>query len=718
MHKKEKWYITAKKADFAALGAAYGIDQVTARLIRNRLEWPSVAAPAPSQTDDSLDASVNNGDMAHAQPETIIGLNAVGQYLHGGLEDLHDPALMKGCPEAAALLIEKIQDQKKIRIIGDYDIDGVCATYILYRAILACGGCVDYEIPHRMKDGYGLSMHLIELAYQEEVDTILTCDNGIAAIDEIAFAREKGMTVIVTDHHEPLFITGVFSHSGNSIEAVDQSLLSVQNMDIDCGNEDPALRIFSPTEQRIYRLPPADIIVNPHQPGCPYPYKKLCGAAVAWKAICELHEQMCVTDKNRNSNLSQNNLPQSRFTDNADSQQDGLTNGLIDDLLTFAGFATVGDVMDLDGENRILVKEGLKRLRTTNNQGMAALIRANELNPESVTSYHIGFVLGPCINASGRLDTAKRSLKLLLSESREEAEKIAGELKELNDERKTLTQQAVDMACAQIDSDESYSRDRVLVLYLPDCHESIAGIVAGKVRERYYKPVFVITDAHAASAYAASNAESQETESMNDTETTGKDNLAKGSGRSIEAYSMFEEMVKCQDLFLKFGGHPMAAGFSLERSRIPEMRRRLNEICTLTEDDLTEKVHIDIAMPIHYISEKVIDELSLLEPIGKGNEKPLFADTSLSLLSARIIGKNKNVVKMRVQNKNGNSIDALYFGDPAPFQEYLTEKYGKNEVQNLFWGRINHIQMDFTYYPSVNEYMGRKSLQIVIKNYR
>ncbi|MCC8106770.1 MAG: DHHA1 domain-containing protein [Clostridiales bacterium] len=688
MRKKEKWYITAKKADFAALGAAYGIDQMTARLIRNRLEWPSKTASA--LTDDGLAASLKNSDAARTQPETIVGLNAVGHYLHGGLEDLHDPALMKGCPEAAALLIEKIRDQKKIRIIGDYDIDGVCATYILYRAILACGGCVDYEIPHRMKDGYGLSMHLIELAYQEEVDTILTCDNGISAIDEIAFAKEKGMTVIVTDHHEPLFINGVFSHSGNSIEAVDQSLLSVQNMDIDRGNEDQALRILSPTEQRIYRLPPADIIVNPHQPGCPYPYKKLCGATVAWKVIYELHEQMCVTDKNRKGDFSRN-LSQPCFAETADSQQDGLTDGLIDDLLTFAGFATVGDVMDLDGENRILVKEGLKRLRTTNNQGMAALIRANELNPESITSYHIGFVLGPCINASGRLDTAKRSLKLLLSESREEAEKIAGELKELNDERKTLTQQAVDTACAQIDSDASYEQDRVLVIYLPACHESIAGIVAGKIRERYYKPVFVITDA---------------------------EGCAKGSGRSIEAYSMFEEMVKYQDLFLKFGGHPMAAGFSLEQNRIPEMRRRLNENCTLTEDDLTEKVHIDVAMPIHYISEKVIDELSLLEPFGKGNEKPLFADTALQVLSARIIGKNKNVVKMQVRNKNGYSIDALYFGDPAPFQEYLTEKYGQYEVQNLFWGRPNQIRMDFTYYPSVNEYMGRKSLQIVIKNYR
>ncbi|MCC8137464.1 MAG: single-stranded-DNA-specific exonuclease RecJ [Clostridiales bacterium] len=627
MRKKEKWYIAAKKADFAALGAAYGIDQVTARLIRNRLEWPSAAASA-SPDDPSITADENCAG-SETPSESIVGLNAVGRYLHGSLSDLHDPALMKGCPEAAALLAEKIRTKKKIRIIGDYDIDGVCATYILYRAILESGGCVDYEIPDRMKDGYGLNVHLIELAYQEQVDTILTCDNGIAAIDEIACAKEKGMTVIVTDHHEPLF-----------------------QEEAGC---------------RTYRLPPADVLVNPHQPGCPYPYKKLCGAAVAWKLICELRRQT-----------------------GGDSSS-GLNGELVDQLLTFAGFATVGDVMDLDGENRILVKEGLKRLRTTKNPGMAALIRVNGLNPETITSYHIGFVLGPCINASGRLDTAKRSLLLLLSGTKEEADEIAGQLKELNDERKTLTQQAVNIACAQIDADESYMQDRVLVVYLPACHESIAGIVAGKIRERYYKPVFVITDSGT---------------------------IAKGSGRSIEAYSMFEEMVKCQDLFLKFGGHPMAAGFSLERSRIPEMRQRLNENCTLTENDLTEKVHIDVAMPIHYISEKVIGELSLLEPFGKGNEKPLFADTALQLLSARIIGKNKNVVKMRVLDKNGYSIDALYFGDPAIFQEYLTEKYGEHEVQNLFWGRSSQIRMDFTYYPSINEYMGRKSLQIVIKNYR
>ncbi len=596
MNKKEKWYIAAKKDDFAAVSAAFGIDQVTARLIRNR---------------------------------GVIGMDAVQEYLHGTLYSLHDPDEMKGCREAAALLADKLREGKKIRIIGDYDIDGVCASYILYRALLSAspGADVDCEIPDRMKDGYGLSRHLIELAADEEVDTILTCDNGIAATDEIAFAKERGMTVIVTDHHEIVYT--------------------------DEGGE------------RKYCLPNADVIVNPHQPGCAYPYKKLCGAAVAWKVVCSLYRVM------------------------------GLSQKEADDFLTFVGFATVGDVMDLDGENRILVKEGLARLHSCQNPGLNALIRACGLEKSEVTSYHIGYVLGPCINASGRLDTAKRSLALLLSRTDAEAEQIACELKALNDERKALTQKALDEAVALIESDPSYQEDRVLVLYLPDCHESIAGIVAGRLRERLYRPAFVLTDAKE--------------------EGSG---IAKGSARSIEAYSMYDEMTKCRDLFLRYGGHPMAAGFSIEKSRIPEMRRRLNQNCTLTEEELCEKVSIDVAMPIDYISEKVVEELSYLEPFGKGNEKPLFADRSLRLLSARVIGKNKNTVKMQVINRNGCVLDALYFGDPDEFRAYLTQKYGAEEVQDLFWGRNSHIELDVTYYPSINEYRGRRSLQIVVQNYR
>ncbi|MCD8396071.1 MAG: DHH family phosphoesterase [Lachnospiraceae bacterium] len=637
MKKKEKWYVAAKKADFSAIAAKFGIDQVTARLIRNR---------------------------------GIIGMDSIQEYLHGDLSSLHDPELMKGCREAAELLEKKIQEGRKIRIIGDYDIDGVCATYILYRAITACGGNVDYEIPDRMKDGYGLNKRLIEFACQEQVDTILTCDNGIAAIEEIAYAKEKGMTVIVTDHHEPLFLTA--DDAENKQES-----------------EDAAVRIPMLYEKRIYRLPAADIVVNPHQPGCLYPYKKLCGAAVAWKVVCALYRRM------------------------------GHTQAEADELLAFAGFATVGDVMDLDGENRILVKEGLKRLCRTKNLGMNALIRANNLEPTALTSYHIGFVLGPCINASGRLDTAKRSLRLLLSETEQEAEEIAAQLKELNDERKAMTEEAEKAACALIEADKRYQEERVLVVYLPECHESIAGIVAGRLRERYYKPTFVLTDAKAPVEDAENEpAESGAVGSGADETNVAESGIAKGSGRSIEAYSMFEEMVKCQDLFLKFGGHPMAAGFSLEKNRISDMRRRLNENCRLTEDELAEKVSIDVAMPINYISSKVVEELSLLEPFGKGNEKPLFADTSLFVVSARILGKNKNVVKMRVQNRQGYTMDALLFGDPEPFQTYLRQKFGEKEVQNVFSGRSNRIHMDFTYYPSIDEYMGRTSLQIIIKNYR
>lgn len=587
--RQEKWFVAAKRADFSAIADKFGIDQVTARLIRNR---------------------------------DVIGDDAIEEYLNGGMESLHDPKLLKGCTRSAQMLLSHIQEGRKIRIIGDYDIDGVNASYILYQGISRCGGTVDYEIPDRMKDGYGLNIHLIELALEEEIETIITCDNGIAAIDEIAYAKERGLTVIVTDHHE--------------------------------------LRYEDREQGRIFLLPPADVIVNPKQEDCTYPYKKLCGAAVAWKVICELYRLA------------------------------GIPKQEAEELLSFAAFATIGDVMDLDGENRIIVKEGLKRLRRSENYGLRALVSANGLDQQSINSYHIGFVLGPCINASGRLDTARRSMRLLLSEDMKCAKELAEELKKLNDERKNLTQAAVDEACRLIESGE-YADDRVLVVYLPDCHESIAGIVAGRLRERYYKPTFVVTRG----------------------ETS-----AKGSGRSTEAYSMYDEMVKCSDLFLKFGGHPMAAGFSLEEARIPEMRKRLNETCMLSAEDQMEKVSIDVPMPVNYISEHLIEELSLLEPFGKGNEKPLFAETGLKLLGAKILGKNANVLKLRIMNKAGCVMDAMYFGEPQEMQQYLTEKYGEQKVQELFWGRGEGVALDLTYYPSVNEYMGRKSLQIIIKNYR
>ena len=608
----EKWYVAAKKADFQGIAKRFGIDPVTARIIRNR---------------------------------DVVGDDEIRQYLYGTRAELGDPAQLQGGMEAASLLKQKIEAGKKIRIIGDYDIDGVNSTYILYRALTRCGAQVDYEIPDRMKDGYGLNISLLKLALEEGIDTVLTCDNGISAIAEIAYAKENGMTVIVTDHHEPLF------------EEVPEEARAETAQP----QTDTARRIPSPDGARIFRLPPADVLVNPKQPNCRYPYKKLCGAAVAWKVVCLLYRLYGMEEE-------------------------------AEQFLQFVGFATVGDVMELDGENRILVKEGLKQLRSTQNYGWRALIQANNLDFDTLNSYHIGFVLGPCINASGRLDTAKRSLRLLLAKDAAEAELLAARLKQLNDERKELTQAAVDLACEQIDG-STEANDRVLVVYLPDCHESIAGIVAGRIRERYGKPTFVVTNAEA-------------------------EDEAKGSGRSIEAYSMFEEMVKCQDLFRKFGGHPMAAGFSLPRSRIDEMRRRLNENCTMTEEDMAEKIMVDVPMPINYIRESLVEELSVLEPFGNGNEKPLFAERHLKLLSARILGKNANVLKLQVANATGCTMEALYFGIPDNILSYLTDKYGKNEVQKLLWGKVNQIEMDLTYYPSINEYQGRRTLQIVIKNFR
>lgn len=609
---KEKWYVAAKKADFQGIAKRFGIDPVTARIIRNR---------------------------------DVVGDDEIRQYLYGTRAELGDPAQLQGGLEAASLLKQKIEEGKKIRIIGDYDIDGVNSTYILYRALTRCGAQVDYEIPDRMKDGYGLNISLLKLALEEDIDTVLTCDNGISAIAEIAYAKENGMTVIVTDHHEPLFEEVPEEDQAETIQP----------------QTDTARRIPSPDGTRIFRLPPADVLVNPKQPNCRYPYKKLCGAAVAWKVVCLLYRLYAIEEE-------------------------------AEQFLQFVGFATVGDVMELDGENRILVKEGLNQLRITQNYGWRALIQANNLDFDTLNSYHIGFVLGPCINASGRLDTAKRSLRLLLAKDAAEAELLATRLKQLNDERKELTQAAVDLACEQIDG-STEANDRVLVVYLPDCHESIAGIVAGRIRERYGKPTFVVTNAEA-------------------------EDEAKGSGRSIEAYSMFEEMVKCQDLFRKFGGHPMAAGFSLPRSRIDEMRRRLNENCTMTEEDMAEKIMVDVPMPINYIRESLVEELSVLEPFGNGNEKPLFAERHLKLLSAHILGKNANVLKLQVANATGCTMEALYFGIPDNILSYLADKYGRNEVQKLLWGKVNQIEMDLTYYPSINEYQGRRTLQIVIKNFR
>ena len=561
-----KWMEIRKGADFQAVSEKFRITPFTARLIRNK---------------------------------DITEEEAIRKYLHGDLSDLHAASLMKGIPEAVKLLMEKIRQGAYIRIIGDYDIDGVCATYILLKGLEKVGARVDTDIPDRKRDGYGLNMELIRRAQEAGVDTIVTCDNGIAAPAEIAFAKEMGMTVIVTDHHE------------------------LQET-----------------------VPDADIIVNPRQPDCPYPYKKLCGAAVAWKLVQELWAGCSCP-------------PELAFGD----------------LLMFAAFATVGDVMDLTGENRILVKEGLKLLRRTEHPGMSALIQVNELARDRLSAYHIGFVLGPCINASGRLDTAKRALSLLNTSDYDQALVQAAELKGLNDERKALTEEGVEDAVEQIE-EGPLKKDRVLVVYLPDCHESLAGIIAGRLRERYYRPVFVLTK--------------------------GED-AVKGSGRSIETYSMFEEMSRCRELFLKYGGHPMAAGLSIPEERVEEFRRRLNDACTLTEEQLTEVIHIDMALPFSHVSERLTEELSLLEPFGKGNTKPVFAARNVRVLESRILGKNQNVLRMKLVDESGMPRDGIFFS--GCMQQVLEDLQERQTVHML-------------YYPEINEFRGERNLQLRILNYR
>ena len=568
----EKWVVAAKKADFNQIGQQFHIDPVIARLIRNR---------------------------------DVVGEEKIREYLLGTVEEIPSPWLMKDMEKAVDILERKIQQQAKIRIIGDYDIDGVTSTYILLKGLTRIGANVDTYIPDRVADGYGIHEHLIDRAGEDGIDTIVTCDNGIAAAAEIQMAKDKGMTVIVTDHHE--------------------------------------IPYREENGERQVILPPADAILNSKQYDCPYPNKNLCGAVVAFKYITALYERFGVPEKE------------------------------LEDYYELAAIATVGDVMDLQGENRILVKEGLRRLKETKNPGLQELIRANALEDAKITAYHIGFVLGPCINASGRLDTAARSLQLLNAQTIEEAAKLAGDLTALNQSRKALTEKGKEEAIRLIETTD-LKNDRVLVVYLPDCHESLAGIIAGRLREKYHKPAFVLTCG----------------------ETS-----AKGSGRSIESYSMYEELVKCADLMVQFGGHPMAAGLSIKEENIEAFRRQLNENCTLTEEDLLPKIVIDVPMPVSYITKELVEQISLLEPFGKGNTKPVFAQKGLRVLDSSILGKNKNVVKVKLLDPQGVPMEGIYFGEAEEFAGFLKE----------------HDTIAVTYYPEINRFRGRESLQIIIQNY-
>lgn len=570
----EKWVVSAKKADFQKIAMDFQIDPVVARLIRNR---------------------------------DVVEYDEIEAYLHGDLNTLHDPMRLKDMEKALKLIKAAIKEGKKIRIIGDYDIDGVMSTYILLQGLQRVGAQVDIQIPDRIHDGYGLNESLVREAFESGTGMILTCDNGIAASQQITVAKELGMQVIVTDHHEVPFVE---DESG----------------------------------ERSFLLPPADAVINPKQQDCTYPFSGLCGAAVAWKLVCGLYRWL--------------DIPQSEA----------------ESLLEYVAIATVGDVMDLQGENRVLVKEGLKRLRNTKNKGLRELMRENMLEPDQINVYHIGFVLGPCLNASGRLDTAKRALEMLCAGDEVQAAELAGDLKALNESRKDMTIKGTEEAVQMVE-DSDLKQDRVLVVYLPDCHESLAGIIAGRLREHYHKPSFVLT---------------KTVEGL------------KGSGRSIEAYSMYEELCKCKEVLTKFGGHPMAAGISLKEDDLPLFRSKLNENCFLTEEDLMEKVVIDIAMPTSYVSKRLVQQMELLQPFGKGNTKPLFAQRNLKVTGVRIFGKNRNVAKMQLIDENGYAMDAVYFGAAEDFAAYAE----------------NHSMMAVTYYPTINSYMGRETLQITIQNYR
>ena len=585
----EKWIEIRKGGNFMEMAKKYGIDPLIARIIRNR---------------------------------DIIDEKEITEYLYGGKEALHNPHLLKDVDKAAEIIAEGIAEKKAMRIIGDYDIDGVNATYILLDGIRRCGGNVDAAIPDRMKDGYGINEHLIEQALSDGKELLITCDNGITAINEINFAKEKGMTVVVTDHHE------------------------IPYRNAEQGKE--------------FLRSNADAIVNPKQADCPYPCKGICGAVVAWKLVQVLYERMDIPVEEA------------------------------DIFIENAGFATVGDVMDLTGENRILVKLGLKALEHTKNPGMKALIAKSKISDKPLSAYHIGFVLGPCINASGRLDTAKRSLELLLERDEVKASALAGELVELNESRKYMTQQETQKALEQIEK-EGREKDKVLVVYLPECHESLAGIIAGRIREAYQRPVFVLT--------------------------RGEEGV-KGSGRSIEAYSMFDKMTEVAELFTKYGGHPMAAGLSMREEDIDKLREQLNQKAELSEEDMAEVVRLDAVLPMSYFTVDTIRQLSVLEPCGKSNTKPVFADRNIKITRAGIVGVNRNVLKLHLLDSKGNPVAGVYFGEVEKFLTFLSEKFGSEEVDAAMHGKENSIQFAAVYEPAVDTYSGRESVQAIIRRFR
>ena len=611
-----KWFVAAQKADFYGIGQRFHISPVLARIIRNR---------------------------------DIEGEEQIEKYLYGSIDRMYDAELLKGSGMAALLLEQKIREKKPVRVIGDYDADGICSAYILKRGLQACGAVVDTAIPHRIKDGYGLNEHLVEEAHRDGIDTIVTCDNGIAASEQIALAKEYGMTVIVTDHHEIPYEEETDTGSGEA--------------------------------RRRYILPPADVVIDPKQEGDLYPFREICGAMVAFKLMQLLFVKM--------------GLPGLTLPDKASAQPGSAVKqqSVLDELMEFAAFATICDVMPLRDENRLIVKHGLMLMKNTQNVGLRALMEVNQICPwidGKLSAFHIGFVLGPCLNASGRLDSAKQALELLESRTRENAVAQAAFLKQLNDSRKELTEKYVEEAVEMIENGP-LKNDRVLVVFLPDCHESIAGIIAGRIRERYYKPVFVLT--------------------------RGEEGV-KGSARSIESYHIYEEMTKCRHFFTKYGGHKMAAGLSMREEDVEAFRKEINALCTLTDDDLQERVHIDVPLPVSRVSFDFVEELELLEPFGTGNEKPVFAQKDLLFLSARVLGKAGNVIKFTVQDDEQKRWEMMLFHGKEEFERYASEKYGQAALDALYEGKSRGLVFDAVYYPGVNTWQGNTRLQLVLQKYR
>ena len=585
----EKWLLRNRKVDLKAMSEKYKISQLLCKLMVNR---------------------------------DIIDENIINSYINPVYKYLHSPKTMKDVVFAVDIIKRKIQENKRIRIIGDYDVDGIISVFILYTALKKCGANVDYEIPDRIKDGYGINENIVKVAYDEGVDTIITCDNGISAIDQIQYAKDLGLTVIVTDHHDVPFI------------------------------EEDGVRTFLSSQ--------ADAIINPKQIECEYKFKSICGAGVAFKLIEALYEEI------------------------------GMDKEECYKLIEFVAIATVCDVVDLIDENRIFVKNGLEMLNNSKNIGINALKKACGLEDKEITAYHLGFVIGSCLNASGRLDSAKKGLELLLMEDDEEAKNLAQEIVDLNDARKNMTKEGVDRAINIIDSTD-INNDKILVVYIPDIHESLAGIVAGRVKEKYNKPTIILTKSEEG---------------------------VKGSARSIEEYNMFEGLLACKELLDKFGGHPMAAGLSLQEDKVDELRKALNNKCELTDEDLTRKIMIDSSLPLEYLNLHLIEELNVLEPFGKGNSKPVFGVRDAKITKAILLGKDKNVLKLKLLTNNNITIDAMIFNDLENFESKIIEKYGNEELDNLYNKSNNNIPMDFTFYPSINEWNGNKSIQIVVKGIR